>query len=1420
MGLEQISLSGSRENELAALLDQLIQQVREGREPLLEGVCQAHPEFASRLRELLPTLIAMERLKPQRVDSAQALGPRSQIGDYTILREIGRGGMGVVYEALQRSLGRHVALKVISNRLSSDSAAIMRFKREATAAARLHHTNIVSVFEIGQDGDLCFYSMQFIQGRGIDQVICEIRSLRERLQSKPFSGNIPSEQDLSALTARSLMGDQDGSEIGGTKHDVSRSAKNSDLLVQSEHADELAGLGPSNRRGGIGGDSSTSSSGASGMHYFRNVARIGLQIAETLQFAHDKGVVHRDIKPSNILIDLSGAAWITDFGLAQFGDIDDDDGTWEEVTHAGDIVGTVRYMAPERLRGEHDFRGDIYGLGMTLYEMLALRPAFAASDRVQLIEQIATAEPVVLRRIDPRVPRDLETIIGKSIAKEPLYRYNAAQAMADDLRLFLQDRPIRARRSSGLERSLRWCRRNPVVTTLGAVVLLLITVLGIGAPIMNFVSRERDRAVAAESEARQSQARAERTEREVKIRSHLSQATAYRQSGRMGQRFKCLEELVAAARLDPSPELRRELRDEAIAAMGLTDLQVSLDRPMGPVTWPQCDYQFQQFAVVDVLGTHEVIVRQLSDGREVFRAPPPDFSIWHATTDFTPDGKYLLVCYFPRGARHCEAVLHVWDLARKERVAVHEIRSADLVGAVAVDNERFYFVNRERDLVVCELADGREVRKFPLGMTPYSICLDAQSQRIAVNDYLVPLVRIIDLESGDELASWSQNVGKYALAWSADGKLLASGGSQIFVRRLPEGDLVSVFEGENLRASFVNRGHILATTGWAANSTQLWDAVTGTKLVEAMGTMLRLSPDGRQLAFCHGDRIGIWKVAHQLESRTIRLGLPGRQQDMFDSIFGSKGAAGLLATVGSSGVWLWDRASGQELAHLDTGDTRSVLFREDGSGLVTASVTHDVYYWPIHRESDRGTHIVRVGPPRMLLALGQTTFVATALLPDNRGVAVADNANRRVLIIPFDNDQTTNEMRIELPSEHGRIMSLSVSADGRWLAAGGWKERGIQVWNLDQRRLTCVLPHSDSQTATIFFVRFSPDGRFLMSAASAEDFGSYLTYRVGSWERERSQSAGLTPGVGAAFSGDGRVMAQSLSPNEILVSSTTSGQELKRLPVGHQRALPSAFSDDGSELVIASGSQPMVWWNLNRVDQRLRELGLEWDSEDGVPVEAAIDQTHVRPKTTISDKWSDHETIADRLTVHVDQGELPKLVAAHEKALAVAEQMRLADVHKEGQNWVMVRTTLEHGLVIDSGNAHIQNDLAWFLSTCPDLAQRDFARARELASQAVNGQPQIAAYRNTLGVAQYRAGQWQEAIDTLNKAEELRPGVSFGHNALFIAMSHWQLGEQEAARDWMDQAIAWLAAQAASPDDEELRRFRLEAESLIDGDQQ
>ncbi|WP_076345429.1 protein kinase domain-containing protein [Paludisphaera borealis] len=346
--------------------------------------------------------------------SAVEAPPTFVLGDFRIIREIGRGGMGVVYEAEQRSLGRRVALKVLPSAASMDPRQRQRFQIEAQAAALLHHEHIVPVFGIGTDRGAHFYAMQLIEGKPLTRIIRE-------LAAKP-----------------SVDSEGDGSGLAGERA----------------------------RRTRPPGQSS------SGRAHGRETARLGLQAAEALEHAHMMGVIHRDIKPSNLLIDGRGSLWIADFGLARLPQEDLD------LTRTGDLVGTLRYMSPEQIRAERggvNAATDIYSLGVTLYELLTLRPAFDAADREELVKRILDDEPAPLRRINPAIPKDLETIVLKAVEKVPSARYASAGSLADDLRRFLNDEPIRARRPGLVDRAIKWSRRHrpAVVAGLAALILTL-----------------------------------------------------------------------------------------------------------------------------------------------------------------------------------------------------------------------------------------------------------------------------------------------------------------------------------------------------------------------------------------------------------------------------------------------------------------------------------------------------------------------------------------------------------------------------------------------------------------------------------------------------------------------------------------------------------------------------------------------------------------------------------------------------------------------------------------------------------------------------------------------------------------------------------------------------------------------------------
>ncbi len=353
--------------------------------------------------------------------------------------------MGVVYEAEQISLKRRVALKVLPFAATMDPRFLQRFQNEARAAACLHHTNIVPVFAVGCERGVHFYAMQLIDGCTLADAIQGLRR-----PARPPSPLAPGGRGV-------------GGEGAGSDADVPTTAH----VPADGVADPKADTAPAARQSTLGP--------AAGREYFRRVAQLGVQAAEALDHAHQVGIVHRDVKPGNLLLDGSGRVWVADFGLAhvQHGEA--------SLTMTGDLVGTLRYMSPEQALAKRvpiDHRTDVYSLGATLYELLTLWPAFEGKNRQEVLRQIAFEEPKPPRRIAKGIPSELEVIVLKAMGKNPAERYGTAQEMADDLRRFLDRKPICAKRPTVAQRVGKFARRHRRLVG-AAFILILLALAGL-----------------------------------------------------------------------------------------------------------------------------------------------------------------------------------------------------------------------------------------------------------------------------------------------------------------------------------------------------------------------------------------------------------------------------------------------------------------------------------------------------------------------------------------------------------------------------------------------------------------------------------------------------------------------------------------------------------------------------------------------------------------------------------------------------------------------------------------------------------------------------------------------------------------------------------------------------------------------------
>lgn len=409
------------EDRIVDAVKEFTRRLDQGESIAVDAFLKEYGELAPELRPAIEGLMMVRGAEPGSL--LQPSGQESEfagkpIGDFQIIEEIGRGGMGIVYEAVQLSLGRKVALKVLPFASALDEVRLQRFRNEAHAAAALHHTNIVPVYAVGSDRGVHYYAMQLVEGQTLVEVIDHLR--------KEQTGRAPSR------------------EAGG--HPASSRTLSNKTTFASQ----------SNRK-----------------QNHRSAVRMILEAALAIDHAHAYGVIHRDIKPGNLMRDQAGKIWVTDFGLAQI------ENEASQLTRTGDPLGTLRYMSPEQAAGNRtalDHRTDIYSLGVTLYELLVLQPAFSGDNYRKLLNQVVEVDPPAPITVDPGLPIELDTIVRKAMAKLPGDRYASAKAFADDLQRWLNDEPIAARPPNLLERLSKWRRRNSGLVAAAGAVLLVATI--------------------------------------------------------------------------------------------------------------------------------------------------------------------------------------------------------------------------------------------------------------------------------------------------------------------------------------------------------------------------------------------------------------------------------------------------------------------------------------------------------------------------------------------------------------------------------------------------------------------------------------------------------------------------------------------------------------------------------------------------------------------------------------------------------------------------------------------------------------------------------------------------------------------------------------------------------------------------------
>lgn len=1046
---------------LAEAMEEYLEQLESGIRPNRKAILDRYSDIADELAACLEGLDFIHCVAPQLKEAEprtpNSTPPLATLGDYRIVRELGRGGMAVVYEAVQLSLGRAVALKVLPFASMLDERQFKRFQNEARAVASLDHPHIVPIYGFGTDRGVNFYAMRLIDGPSLDHVL-------HHLQARNLEENCPAETHAEGETS--------------PPHDATHASTDSVCAHLS----------------------------LDGVEFFRWAAHVGIQAAEALEHAHSLGILHRDIKPGNLLIDGRGDVWVSDFGLAR---MESDVG----LTRSGDVIGTLRYMSPEQLLGKSlpiDHRSDVYSLGATLYELLTLRPIFEASDRKQLLKQIGIEETPPPRKINKRVPAALSTIIHKCIQKDPTDRYASAQKLADDLRRFLDDRVILAQPASQVEKAVRWLRRNRSLAWTAAVVMAVISC---GLAIATWqISRERTEV------ARQRDLAVERKAilREYLYVADMRNAAAVVRTGYLAQMPAILNRHVPERDepdlrgfpwfyLNHAYELSERTRRESLVMRGHTSdvyfVTVSPDGNMiasASKDHTACLWDAANGRHLQTLRGHSSEVNCVSfapDGKTIATASDDQtVRIWDVATgdelcaltdfsrtvirvQFSPDGKTLAATEAVLGKHEVSTTF--WNVATRKIASRWNDR---LILSFSPNGHAVATSSPDSTVRIQESITGDEkaslhghLVEVPAG------AFSPDGTLLATGDNWSRIV-IWNMNTGHEVMRFDgEETRLRAMVFSPDGSFLAVAGHDGIARiwQLAKQNLYAVVGlpgNEIWSVTFSRDGQHLLTAG--ANGTvqrySLANAAGHICTPKTLGKVVEfsLSADGKQIATTNREScVYVWDLPGLALARTVSIASPDGPCSVTKLAYSPTDSR--LVLVDNLGrIHVVDAASGRQLVAWQAHDHEFGSLAISNDGRFLATVGRQLAAAP------SGAHSIRVwnlGSGARCFETSNERYVGSiAFSADGEELIgiVADEETRWRLrqgeMVPIAN---TNSMTLHDP--------FAVSSDGKW-SATVTLEKTIRVRSVHTAQEQAVLVGHSGQISAL---KFLPDGKTLVSGS-------------------------------------------------------------------------------------------------------------------------------------------------------------------------------------------------------------------------------------------------------------------------------------------------------------------------------------------------